>query len=105
MRSVVTVVFNSRQSLETSVDVEPDSAGSQAARDWFDATWVRLGCEPLRPSGKILLLDKILGVADALGHVQLAQDLQQLREFASHAALALQKPRITVDLPGLVVGF
>ena len=105
MRSVVTVVFNSRQSLETSVDIESDSTGAQAAREWFDATWVRLGCEPLRPSGKILLLDKILGVADALGHAQLAQDAGQLQEFASHAARALQKPRITVDLPGLVVGF
>ncbi|MDS1139850.1 hypothetical protein RE432_05340 [Pusillimonas sp. SM2304] len=105
MRSVVTVIFNSRQSLELGVDVEPDSAGSQAARDWFDATWVRLGCEPLRPSGKILLLDKILGVADALGHAQLSQDAQQAQEFARQAALALQKPRITVDLPGLVVGF
>ena len=105
MRSVVTVVFSSRQSLETSVDINPDDNSSHAARDWFDATWVRLGCEPLRPSGKILLLDKILGVADALGYTQLAQDAQQLQEFSSQAALALQKPRITVDLPGLTVGF
>ena len=105
MRSVVTVVFNRRQSLETSVEVEPDSLGAQAAREWFDAAWIRLGCEPLRPSGKILLLDKILGVADAMGHAQLANDAGQLQEFAGHAALALQKPRITVDLPGLVVGF
>jgi len=105
MRSSVEVVFNSRQSLETSVDIDPDSASAQASRDWFDATWVRLGCEPLRPSGKILLLDKILGVADALGHAQLEQNPQMLQEFARHTALALQKPRITVDLPGLVVGF
>jgi len=105
MRSVVTVIFNSRQSLEFNVDVESDSAGAQVARDWFDTTWVKLGCEPLRPSGKILLLDKILGVADALGHKQLSQDKQLAQEFAGQAALALQKPRITVDLPGLVVGF
>jgi len=105
MRSVVTVIFNSRQSLELSVDVEPDNASSQAARDWFDATWIKLGCEPLRPSGKILLLDKILGVADALGYAKLSQDAQQAQEFARQAVLALQKPRVTVDLPGLVVGF
>ncbi|MGB6105793.1 MAG: hypothetical protein WBF88_18260 [Pusillimonas sp.] len=105
MRSVVTVIFNSRQSLETSIDVEPDSASAQAARDWFDAAWIRLGCEPLRPSGKILLLDKILGVADALGYVQLSQDERLAQEFAVNAALALQKPRVTVDLPGLAVGF
>lgn len=104
MRSVVTIIFNGRQLLETSVDIEPGAAAAQAARDWFDTTWVRLGCEPLRPSGKILLLDKILGVADALGHAKLSQDHDLAREFAAQAALALEKPHITVDLPGLVVG-
>jgi hypothetical protein len=44
-------------------------------------------------------------VADALGYAKLSQDGQQAREYAEQAALALEKPRITVDLPGLVVGF
>lgn len=105
MRSVVTIIFNSRQSLELTVDVDPGGQAALAARDWFDASWTRLGCEPLRPSGKVLLLDKILGVADALGYAKLSQDGQQAREYAEQAALALEKPRITVDLPGLVVGF
>src|SRR3546814_8784753 len=83
----------------------PGGQASIAARDWFDSTWTRLGCEPLRPSGKVLLLDKILGVADALGYTGLSQDEQQAAEYAAQAALALEKPRITVDLPGLVVGF
>ncbi len=68
MRSVVTIVFNSRDSIELDVDVETSESASRAARDWFEQTWTRLGCEPLRPSGKVLLLDKILGVADAMGH-------------------------------------
>ncbi|MGB3288795.1 MAG: hypothetical protein WBA83_05935 [Burkholderiaceae bacterium] len=105
MRSVVTIVFNSRQSLELTADVEPAGPASAAARDWFDSTWTRLGCEPLRPSGKVLLLDKILGVADALGYAKLSQDESQAAEYARQAALALEKPRITVDLPGLIVGF
>ncbi|HWK69332.1 hypothetical protein [Pollutimonas sp. M17] len=105
MRSVVTIIFNNRQSLELTTDVDPAGQAPVAARDWFDATWTRLGCEPLRPSGKVLLLDKILGVADALGYAKLSQDEQQAHEYARQAALALEKPRITVDLPGLVVGF
>jgi|SRR5690606_924926 hypothetical protein len=105
MRSVVTIVFNSRQSLEFAVDVDPAGPAPLAARDWFEATWTRLGCEPLRPSGKVLLLDKILGVADALGYAKLASDQQLAQDFAEQAALALEKPRVTVDLPGLVVGF
>ncbi|MNY80996.1 hypothetical protein D3C86_2223270 [compost metagenome] len=51
------------------------------------------------------MLDKILGVADALGYAKLASDQQLAQDFAEQAALALEKPRVTVDLPGLVVGF
>jgi hypothetical protein len=105
MRSTVTVVFNPRQCLDFDVEVEPTPQSAQEAREWFDQTWLRLGCEPLRPSGKVLLLDKILGVADALGHTLLAQDAQQAQEYAERTALALDKPRVKVDLPGMVVAF
>ncbi|WP_353151330.1 hypothetical protein [Pollutimonas bauzanensis] len=105
MRGVVTIVFNIRQSIELTVDAEPGGAASAAARDWFEETWVKLGCEPLRASGKVLLLDKILGVADALGYSELSKNNELATEFATQAVLALEKPRITVDLPGLIVGF
>jgi len=52
----------------------------------------------------VLLLDKILGVADALGYDTLSGDAKESREFAEQAALALGKARIVVDLPGLMVG-
>lgn len=104
MRSDVTIVFNVRQSIEQVVEIEPGGQASVDARDWFDATWVELDCEPLRASGKVLLLDKILGVARALGYANL-KDEAQAQEFARHAALALEKPRVTVDLPSLTVGF
>ncbi len=105
MRSVVTVIFNARQTVELAVDVEPGGAGSAAAREWFETTWVRLGCEPLRASGKVLMLDKILGVAVALGYSELSGNGDTAREFAVQAAMALEKSRITVDLPGLTVGY
>ncbi|AUL48888.1 hypothetical protein BBB39_20210 [Bordetella trematum] len=105
MRSEVTIIFDARRSLDFSVHVEPSQQAGMAARDWFDSTWEMLGCEPLRPSGKVLLLDKIMGVADALGHDTLSSDERRGREFAENAALALDRPRITVDLPGLTVGY
>lgn len=105
MRSVVTIVFGARQSVELAVDVEPGGSLSEAARDWFDAAWHRLGCEPLRASGKVLLLDKIMGVADALGYSELSANNELALEFATQSALALEKPRVTVDLAGLSVGF
>jgi hypothetical protein len=105
MRCDVTIVFNSRNSLDLTIQAEPSPQLSARAREWFDQTWSALGCEPLRPSGKVLLLDKILGVADALGYDLLSSDAGKGDEFAVQAALALGKSRITVDLPGLSVGY
>jgi hypothetical protein len=101
----VTIIFNSHQSIERNIEASTEDGSADSARDWFDDTWTRLGCEPLRPSGKVLLLDKVLGVADALGYGELAQNDALMEEFATQAALALGKPRIIVDLPGSVVGF
>src|SRR5690554_7848903 len=68
MRSIVTIIFNERQSLEYVVDIDHTPEAQAMAQDWLEATWVRLECEPLRHSGKVLLLDKVLGVADSLGY-------------------------------------
>ena len=68
MRSDITIVFDTRRSLDLNATVEPSPQRQSDARDWFDSAWETLGCEPLRPSGKVLLLDKVLGVADALGY-------------------------------------
>lgn len=105
MRSDVTVIFDARRLVDLSVEVVPSAQAAREARDWFEAAWDTLGCEPLRPSGKVLLLDKIMGVADALGYDTLSTDVKESREFAQHAALALDRPRIVVDLPGLSVGY
>lgn len=105
MRSDVTVIFDARRTVDLSVDVAPSAQAASDARDWFEAAWDTLGCEPLRPSGKVLLLDKIMGVADALGHDVLSQDQDRAQEFARHCLQALQSTRVTVDLPGLAVTF
>lgn len=105
MHSTVTIVFGRQRTLELQVDAQPDPAAAEAARDWFDNTWAALGCEPLRPSGKVLLLDKVMGVADTLGYGTLSQDGAKAAEFARQTVQALGKSRITVDLPGLTVGF
>jgi len=105
MRSDVTIIFDARRSVDLQTDVAPSPEAANAARQWFDQAWENLGCEPLRPSGKVLLLDKLMGVADALGYEVLRGTDDRAAEFARQAALALNKPRITIDLPGLVVGY
>lgn len=105
MRSDVTIVFDSKRRLDLTVQVEPSPDSGAQARQWLDDTWHALGCEPLRPSGKVLLLDKILGVADAYGHEALLGDETLAARYAEQVALALDKPRVTIDLPGLMVGY
>jgi hypothetical protein len=105
MRSVVTFIFSPRQSLELVVELDADGEASEAAREWFDMIWTRLGCEPVRASGKVLLLDKILGVTNALGYEELSGNAGKAHELAIKPAQALDRPRVTVDIPGLHVGF
>lgn len=105
MRGTVTFTFNARQSIDIDTDIHPDAQAAIQARNWLEATWDRLGCEPLRPSGKVLLLDKILGVTDAFGYSELSVNPEQATELARNILLAVDAQRVTVDLPGLSVGF
>lgn len=105
MRCVVTIRFGPEQTLELPVDVRTSALASMHARDWFEEYWVRLECEPARASGKVLLLDKILSVTEALGYAQLAGNESLSYELACQTALALEKPHITIDLLDQTVGF
>lgn len=105
MRSIVTIIFNERQSLEYTVEADTTPEAQAAARDWLEETWTRLECEPLRHSGKVLLLDKVMGVADSLGYDTFVEHPDRAEEFAQKTATALGRPVVTIDLPGLSVGF
>lgn len=105
MRCEITFIFNTRDTVDSIVDVEQDDMALHAARKWMDDTWEKMGCEPIRPSGKVLLLDKILGIAEAYGHDVLSRDVGARETFARHIAHALGKPHVTVDLPGLRIGY
>lgn len=105
MRCVVTLVFGPEQVLELPVDVDTSASATQDAREWFEDSWIRLECEPTRASGKVLLLDKILSVTEALGYPLLSQSDDYAYDLATHIALALKKPNVTVDLTDQTVGF
>lgn len=105
MRSIVTIIFNERQRLEYTVDIDASPEAQTMAMEWLEATWTRLECEPLRHSGKVLILDKVLGVADSLGYDTFVRHEDRAQEFAQQIATALGRPAINIDLPGLTVGF
>jgi len=105
MRCIVTIEFGPEQVLELPVDVVTSTLASMHAREWFEDNWVRLGCEPTRTSGKVLLLDKVLSVTEALGYALLSQSEGHAYELATQAALALNKPVITINLMDQTVAF
>ena len=65
----------------------------EAGRRWLDDQFTALDCEPLRASGKVLLADKVLTVAQAAGAHLLAQpEGGQAFARAASAALARAMP-------------
>ncbi len=103
MRSEVQVVFGPGEEVHLVVDAA-EVLSFEAARRWLDDEFVRHGCEPMRGSGKVLIADKVLGVAAAVG-VQALRDPAFGLDFARAASGALSKALITVDVPRLSVSF
>ncbi|SDM24996.1 hypothetical protein SAMN05428957_103401 [Oryzisolibacter propanilivorax] len=76
----------------------------EQARRWLDNEFLRLECEPLRASGKVLLADKVLVVAQAAGARQFA-DAAWAQQFARATVAALSRPVVRVDVPAMAVSF
>ena len=103
MQSEVRVVLDERTEWRFPLDsVQPMS--QQEGRDWLDARFSEFGAAPLRPTGKLLLADKVLVVAREAGQGRLNDD-QWGHEFARAASAALAKPVVAVDLRTMTVSF
>ena len=61
MRSEVTVKLADGAELRFDLD-EVQPMPHDVARWWLDDQFTRLGCEPLRATGKVLIADKVLCV-------------------------------------------
>ncbi len=74
------------------------------ARMWLDQQYVAFDCAPTRASGKVLVADKLLVVADAAGPKQFA-DAAWAEQFTAAAAAMTARDLLTIDLPGRSVGY
>jgi hypothetical protein len=103
MRSEVRVTFKDAAPFRINLeDAEPMTP--EAARAWLDEQFTEMGCEPLRPTGKLLNADKVLVVAQAAGPSRFA-DAEWAQQFARSASAALGKPVVHVDVPASTVGY
>ncbi len=77
------------------------------ARAWLDQQFTELGCEPLRPTGKVLLADKVVAVAVAAGQSRFSQEAFRpwAQAFARASSSALAKPVVRVDVPSLSISY
>jgi hypothetical protein len=103
MQARITVIFDTGAPLDIQLD-GAEVLSFDAARRWLDETYVRLGCEPLRGAGKVLLADKLLQIAAGAGTAGFADGAWAL-DYARAAAGALSKALVKIDVPRLAVSY
>lgn len=99
MRSQVTVIWSQTASYPLDLE-EVQPMPHELARSWLDDQFLFFGCEPIRPTGKVLTADKILVVAQAAGEERFRDPAHSAwaMAFARAASAALGKPVVTVDV-------
>lgn len=103
MRSEVTVTFEGAAPLRMDLE-KAQPMPLDAARAWLDRQFTEMGCEPLRPTGKVLAADKVVVVAQAAGAAKFG-DAAWSHEFARAASAVLGKPVVRVDVPSLTISY
>ena len=100
MRSQVTVSWGDPATYRFDLE-EVQPMPHDLARHWLDEQFTFLGCEPIRPTGKVLTADKILCVAEAAGEGRFRDAAHRpwAMAFARAASAALAKPVGSVDVP------
>jgi hypothetical protein len=103
MRSELTVTFPGTAPVRIDLDKVPAMARDEA-RAWLDQQFTEMGCEPLRPTGKLLAADKVVVVAQAAGPSKF-HDEAWAQTFARAASATLGKPVVHVDVASLSLSF
>jgi hypothetical protein len=73
--------------------------------EWLDRAFIEYECEPLRPSGKVLAVDKVIAVAAAAGQDTFREKEAWAAEYALATVRALQRSPVRVDVSQLIVSY
>lgn len=103
MRSEVKVTFPGAEPVRIDF-TQAEAMSSEQARTWLDRQFVELECEPVRPTGKVLAVDKVVMVAEGAGLTKF-QDGAWAKEFARAVGGALNRPYVHVDVATMAVSF
>lgn len=86
-------------------DTELAGHSAEQARRWFDQEYTSLECESASPTGKVLIIDKILSVAKYGGEQRFIDGKSWATDFSRNAALALGRDTIAIDVADFVIGY
>lgn len=103
MPSQVTVTFKNQAPVQIDV-LGAEPLPSEEARRWLDEQFTQMGCEPLRPTGKLLTADKVVVVAEAAGPDKFA-DAPWAQDFARAVTAALGRPVVNIDVTALSIRY
>ncbi len=103
MNAQVNIRFRPDVTVEIRVLFASDAVAQARAREWLDRTYQEFGCEPARPTGKVLLLDKILSIAEAAGEKHFQRDSGWGELYAQAVTSALDRSRVEVDVEARTV--
>ena len=103
MRNEVRVLLEDGQEFVHDFD-SAEAMANEDGRRWLDQEFLRMDCEPLRASGKVLIVDKVVVVAKAAG-AQLLGDAQWLAQFARASVGAVGRPTVVVNTKAMTASF
>ncbi|MCS4292391.1 MAG: hypothetical protein RR749_03470 [Comamonas sp.] len=103
MRNEVRVLLEDGQEFVHDFD-SAEAMSNEDGRRWLDQEFLRMDCEPLRASGKVLIVDKVVVVAKAAG-AQLLGDAQWLAQFARASVGAVGRPTVVVNTKAMTASF
>ncbi|MCX7240856.1 MAG: hypothetical protein WCK83_01420 [Burkholderiales bacterium] len=103
MRKQVSVTFKNQPAVRIDLHEEPPMPRDEA-RKWLDEQFIAMECEPLRATGKLLMADRVVVVAQAAGPAKFA-DAAWAKVFAQAACAVLGKESVNVDADSLVITY
>lgn len=101
----VIVEFGKDHSYEFKFQTGELTGTPEESRQWFDDQFNKLGCEFTTPTGKVLIIDKILNVAKKAGESRFSSNEPWASQYARNAAQALERELIRIDISGSTIGY
>lgn len=102
----VSVIFADGQRVDYEVHgAEIARFDRDGAKHWLGEQFEAAGCVPSNPMGKLLLADRIIGLAKEQPKRDFDPPSPWMKDFLAATAAALNCPVVTIDLGSDTLGF